>query len=304
MRDSYHPLRRAGSVRSRPSGRSDRLLVLTIAGAILLLQGASLGRIDEVAQAEPLAAARTGDVRLIDPADRPKVVATTTVTTVTPALLASPREVISCSQPPVGTFGSGGSDAGCMRRTLGDVPADEPKAVLAPSVSASADPAPVATPSRPMFPPFVATMPEPQPASAEPEPVQERNSPTVTAALSDPVEAARPRPAVREAVTPANAAVRLAALDKILVGRWVPRTEVCSRRGRSDECLPLSLGKTSARAGSASCRFSEMTREGPRWKLLASCRSDGERWTAHVRLSLAGKRLTWTSERGTQDYTR
>lgn len=299
MRDSYHPLRRAGSVRSRPSGRSDRLLVLTIAGAILLLQGASLDRIDEVAQAEPLAAARTGDVRLIDPADRPKFVATTTVA---PALLASPREVISCSQPPVGAFGSGGSDAGCMRTTLGDLPAEDTKPAPVPSTVAVADPVPAAVPSPPqVFPPFVATMPDFQAAQAEP--IQESRSPTVTAALSEPVEA-RPKPAVREAVQPAGAAVRLSGLDKVLVGKWVPRTEVCSKRGRADECLPLTLGKTGARAGPASCHFSEMARDGSRWRLLASCKSDGERWTAHVRLSLTGKRLTWTSERGTQDYIR
>ena len=64
------------------------------------------------------------------------------------------------------------------------------------------------------------------------------------------------------------------------------------------------INAKSAKAGPASCRFAEMSRDGNRWNVLAHCSNDGDRWTAHVKLTMAGKRLTWTSERGTQDYTR
>lgn len=285
MRDSYYPLRRSGSVRSRRSVLYRRLTALAGAGAILLLQGASLGKRDEVAQAESLVAERSGAV--------PRGETATVVPS--PPLARAATVLVSCAEPQVGVSGSRDTDDGCIRTTLGE--SDEskpaPAVALAPG-SAPTEPSTVA--SAPVSPQVSAA------TASDQELVREARAPTVTAAISearDPISG----PTVQEAASPV-APVRLASLDKALTGNWIPRTEACSRRVRSEDCLPLAMGSSGAKAGPAACRFSDITREGKRWKALARCSSEGDRWTAHVNLSLTGNRLTWSSERGTQDYSR
>jgi hypothetical protein len=40
------------------------------------------------------------------------------------------------------------------------------------------------------------------------------------------------------------------------------------------------------------------------WTVVAKCSNPRERWTSKLRLTVNDNRLTWTSKRGTQAYTR
>ena len=66
----------------------------------------------------------------------------------------------------------------------------------------------------------------------------------------------------------------------------------------------MVLGEDRARAGTASCTFLKKTPAGVGWSIVARCSDSGRTWTANIRLTLAGRRLSWASERGTQTYLR
>jgi len=66
----------------------------------------------------------------------------------------------------------------------------------------------------------------------------------------------------------------------------------------------MILGEDRARAGTASCTFLKKTQAGAGWSILAQCSDGAKNWTANIRLALAGRRLSWVSERGTQTYLR
>jgi hypothetical protein len=118
------------------------------------------------------------------------------------------------------------------------------------------------------------------------------------------VAAPSPVKAAANASAKPAAAVRVGALDAKLKGRWIPQVAGCSGADRSSDCLSLTVGATAAKAGPTACRFSDITRDGNRWNLVARCTSDGERWTSHVQLTLSGKKMSWNSERGRQEYLR
>ena len=40
------------------------------------------------------------------------------------------------------------------------------------------------------------------------------------------------------------------------------------------------------------------------WRIRATCADEHDQWNANIRLTLAGSRLTWASERGTATYLR
>ncbi|AWN47310.1 hypothetical protein DK419_14120 [Methylobacterium terrae] len=88
-------------------------------------------------------------------------------------------------------------------------------------------------------------------------------------------------------------------------GVWGPSTAACSsRRSARRGFLPAVIRPGSARAGKTLCQFRDVRREGRSWAMTASCHSAGRRWTSRVRLTVAGSRLTWASERGSATYTR
>jgi hypothetical protein len=64
------------------------------------------------------------------------------------------------------------------------------------------------------------------------------------------------------------------------------------------------LSERGAKAGGASCSFRRTDQQGNRWVVAATCKDGSETWNANVRLVLAGSKLTWSSERGTQTYSR
>ena len=90
-----------------------------------------------------------------------------------------------------------------------------------------------------------------------------------------------------------------------IAGKWAAHRAACSERSRNRTAhLPLTIDQRGARAGGASCSFRRTEQNGNRWSVAATCTSDTESWTANVRLVLAGNKLTWSSERGAQTYTR
>ena len=88
------------------------------------------------------------------------------------------------------------------------------------------------------------------------------------------------------------------------VGLWAPGPNACSPRRNRTGLLPAVIGPEGAWAGEASCAFRSAKKLGAVWRVVATCSHARERWTAQIRLMVAGGRLTWASERGQQHYVR
>jgi peptidoglycan hydrolase-like protein with peptidoglycan-binding domain len=87
------------------------------------------------------------------------------------------------------------------------------------------------------------------------------------------------------------------------VGAWGINADQC--RQASDNRSPLRINGRRAEAFSTACEFSSTQRESANeWRIRASCADEHGRWDANIRLTLAGSRLTWTSERGSVTYLR
>jgi hypothetical protein len=89
-----------------------------------------------------------------------------------------------------------------------------------------------------------------------------------------------------------------------IVGVWAPNTGTCSARDFREGALPAVISTDGAWAGETFCMFSSKKQTDTGWNVIAKCSSPKERWTANVRLTLKDNRLTWTSRRGTQAYSR
>jgi hypothetical protein len=90
---------------------------------------------------------------------------------------------------------------------------------------------------------------------------------------------------------------------RTLAGKWAPHPAACAGSKRS-AFLPLTINERGARAGTSSCSFKRTAQNGNRWVVSATCTDAAVTWNANVRLVLAGSKLTWSSERGAQTYTR
>jgi len=89
-----------------------------------------------------------------------------------------------------------------------------------------------------------------------------------------------------------------------IVGVWAPDAGTCSVRDFRDGVLPTVITNEGAWAGEAFCIFTKRTEIDKGWRAVAKCSTPRESWTAHVRLRINDNRLIWTSERGTQAYSR
>ena len=88
------------------------------------------------------------------------------------------------------------------------------------------------------------------------------------------------------------------ASDIRFVGEWGVDAAQCRQS-------PLAITVRRAEASGAACEFQSTRRAGANvWRLQAACASDTEKWNANIRFTLAGKKLTWSSERGTLTYAR
>jgi len=90
----------------------------------------------------------------------------------------------------------------------------------------------------------------------------------------------------------------------MIVGVWAPDAGTCSASDFRDGVLPTVINIDGAWAGETFCMFARKEKTETGWKVLAKCSNPREHWTSNVRLTVAENRLTWTSRRGTQAYTR
>jgi hypothetical protein len=89
-----------------------------------------------------------------------------------------------------------------------------------------------------------------------------------------------------------------------VVGVWAPDTGACSARDFRDGMLPTVINAKEAWAGETFCVFKKKQATKSGWRVVANCSNLHEHWTADARLTVSNNRLTWTSKRGTQTYTR
>jgi hypothetical protein len=89
-----------------------------------------------------------------------------------------------------------------------------------------------------------------------------------------------------------------------IVGVWAPNAGTCSAREFREGTLPAIISAEGAWAGETFCLFSSKKQIDSGWSVVAKCTSPKEHWIAKVRLTVKENRLTWTSRRGTQAYSR
>ena len=100
-----------------------------------------------------------------------------------------------------------------------------------------------------------------------------------------------------------SAAAARASATGTFVGGWGINAEQC--RQAADNRSPLTISARRAEASSTTCQFNSTQRESANeWRIQATCTDEHDRWNANIRLTLAGRRLTWASERGTATYLR
>jgi len=89
-----------------------------------------------------------------------------------------------------------------------------------------------------------------------------------------------------------------------IVGVWAPDADTCSASNFRGGVLPTVINAEGAWAGDTFCLFTKKKETETGWNVVARCSTPRERWTSQVRLTVSERRLTWTSKRGTQSYTR
>jgi hypothetical protein len=122
----------------------------------------------------------------------------------------------------------------------------------------------------------------------------------------DEIQLQKPDLAAAEPAAQATDDQQSAELRKraAIVGVWAPDDGGCSARDFREGLLPAVINTDGAWAGETFCVFKDQKQTDSSWKVVASCSSPRGRWTANVRLTVNGNRLTWTSKRGTQVYSR
>jgi hypothetical protein len=144
---------------------------------------------------------------------------------------------------------------------------------------------------------------EPLSASLQPLAAEHKSAEPVSVSfqpLPDPIEIA-PSSAAPAAQADRD---RQNAERAAIVGVWAPDAGTCSVRDFRDGVLPTVITNEGAWAGEAFCIFTKRTEIDKGWRAVAKCSTPRESWTAHVRLRINDNRLIWTSERGTQAYSR
>ena len=85
------------------------------------------------------------------------------------------------------------------------------------------------------------------------------------------------------------------------IGKWANSPEQCGANMVSSQIV---IGPRKAESLGGACDFVEINGSWGRWRILARCVANGDRWTANVRITLKGAQLEWASERGTEKYYR
>jgi peptidoglycan hydrolase-like protein with peptidoglycan-binding domain len=103
--------------------------------------------------------------------------------------------------------------------------------------------------------------------------------------------------------SPTAARALAAPATGTFVGGWGISADQC--RQAPDNRSPLRINTRRAEASNTTCEFNSTQRESANeWRIKASCADEHDQWSANIRLTLAGSRLTWASERGTATYLR
>jgi hypothetical protein len=141
----------------------------------------------------------------------------------------------------------------------------------------------------------------PEGEAAAPEPVEAAST---VAALPPP-----PAPPAREAAEAAHPPTPAAhlpdhAAEMPFAGVWGPDDSACTPRTNRAGYLPAVITAQGAFAGETSCAFRNAKPTANGWSVSATCQSPKGRWTTQVRLTVTGRRLIWSSARGTQTYVR
>lgn len=144
--------------------------------------------------------------------------------------------------------------------------------------------------------------------------VWDRPQPKSFATSCDPNSAeGRTEPSARERAAEAalappapleqNPPSRRGGGEDAFVGGWADDAGEC--RQYQNRGAPLAISTHAAKTADGKCDFQFIRREAAsRWRAVALCSREGETWTAHVELALAGSNLIWSSERGVARYVR
>jgi len=95
-----------------------------------------------------------------------------------------------------------------------------------------------------------------------------------------------------------------AASEGPFAGVWAVDEKACSPQLDRGGLLPALISAQGAWAGETTCSFKSSKRVGNTWTFAAICSDARRRWKTNIRMSVAGNRLTWVSQRGSQTYVR
>ena len=89
---------------------------------------------------------------------------------------------------------------------------------------------------------------------------------------------------------------------RTFIGRWALNANECLQR---DEGAQLVISSRGAETASGKCDFRSFKQETENsWRIQAVCSGSGRSWSADIGLRLAGPKLYWSSEKGTETYLR
>jgi uncharacterized membrane protein/peptidoglycan hydrolase-like protein with peptidoglycan-binding domain len=88
------------------------------------------------------------------------------------------------------------------------------------------------------------------------------------------------------------------------VATWAASASACPSSGSRNGSVATSIRFDGAQAADTACAFENVKRTSGGWSISGTCSNGRERWKTNVRLVVDGNRLTWTSQRGTQNYVR
>lgn len=279
MREFEHPLARARKRRGA-RWRRDRLALVAVAAAILVLAGGDEGRDRpgrngpmSIPSAEAAGLREAGSARDDLRADRAVVAAAPVAAP--PSETALPRSAATrtAATSPVPPAASDGRTAAAMPEGGLSAILFQPASLIGAASKAAPPQASSGIGDTPLRRTTEAALP--------------------LDGMGETLAPSLPPPTARR--SPEAPAPRLA-------GTWAVSAAACDRRNAA--YMPIVIDAKGAKAGSSSCAFGTTRRDGNRFAIAARCRSGAERWSANVRLVVEGRRLTWSSERGTETYQR
>jgi hypothetical protein len=146
-----------------------------------------------------------------------------------------------------------------------------------------------------------ADVPEPiRPSIAQ----NSASQPATPTQADDEIQAESPRHLAAAVQPPADHENPDLPKKDTIVGVWAPDGGTCSARNFRAGVLAAVINADGAWAGETFCAFKNKKQTETGWRVVAKCSNPRERWTTNVRLTVHDNRLTWTSKRGIQIYTR